>query len=70
MAKSRKALNVRKNEKFDEEKVLFPEKIVFSFLEDFSNKNEKAQNMPEVAGRLVFLQLVSVDCMADIIEFN
>ena len=54
LAKNQKNLKVRKIRKCDEAKVLFREKIAFLFLEAFFYNNEKAQNMPEVAGRLVY----------------
>ena len=38
-------------------KMLFREKNVFLFLEAFFYKNEKAQNMLEVGGRLVLVQI-------------
>ena len=47
-AKHQKTLNVGKIRKYDEEKVLFRERIVFLFIEAFFYKNEKVQNMPEV----------------------
>ena len=49
-------MNVRKFRNYDEEKVLLREKMVFLF-QILSYKNRKAQNMPEVAGSLVFYQL-------------
>ena len=46
-------MNVGKFEKYDEEKVLCQKKC-FHFLEAFFYKKEKAQNMPELASRLVW----------------
>ena len=52
--KTGKTLNVGKIRKYDEEIVLFREKMFSSSWKPILNKNVKAQNMPKVAGRHVF----------------
>ena len=52
--KNQKTLNVRKSRNYDEGRVLFREKKNISSFKSLLYKNGKAQNMPVVAGRLVF----------------
>ena len=58
--KKQKSSIVGKMKKYDAEKVLFREKMISSLQKPFFCKNEMAQKMPDVAGRLVekwFLKL-------------
>ena len=70
LAQNQETLNVGKVRNYDEERVLFREKKRFHLSKSLLYKNGKAQNMPVVAGRLLFLVFKRLLGSADDSEFE